>query len=74
MSVLSQQVQLYRAALVRAALKDTDGNITAAARQLGVHRSHLYAIIQAHGITEFSKPPHVGQRGYAHSVTKELQC
>ena len=37
-------------ALIRLVLKEAGGNISAAARELGINRSTLYAKIREHGL------------------------
>lgn len=43
---LAQQVQAFKATVVRATLTATRGNVTHAAQRLGLKREHLYRHIQ----------------------------
>ncbi|MBX2802841.1 MAG: sigma-54-dependent Fis family transcriptional regulator [Myxococcales bacterium] len=47
---LAAQTRQFQGVLVRQALEQENGNVTAAARRLEIHRSHLYTLMKVHGL------------------------
>ena len=55
-SCYSEALRGFKTRLVREALDEARGNVTQAARRLGLHRAQLYRLMRALGLTEGGRP------------------
>lgn len=47
---LANQTRMFQGALIRRLMQEEEGNVSAVARRLAIHRSHLYTLLKVHGL------------------------